>query len=335
MRKVILYIAMSLDGYIADSGGGVGWLSEYGGSAGDDGYQEFAAEVDTVVMGMNTYRQITTELSPDEWPYGGMRCFVMTHSPAAAPQGEAVFTDLPPSELVRRLRKIGGRDIWICGGAETAQALISEDLVDVYRITVVPVILGAGLRLFGGDSGTVPLRLAGVRRSGGLTELTYERQAEVVSIRERPELAEEAAKWFAGKWGIAEEEYLGSMEESLSGAAVPRWYLAVEGGRIIGGAGVIENDFHERRDLRPNVCALYVEEDRRSRGIAGLLLERVCRDMADIGAGALYLITDHTSFYERYGWEFMCMVRCDDGGTARMYVRRLGGGKNGAAHNSR
>ena len=101
MRKVILYIAMSLDGYIADSGGGVGWLSEYGGSAGDDGYQEFAAEVDTVVMGMNTYRQITTELSPGEWPYGGMRCFVMTHSPAAAPQGEAVFTDQPPSELVR------------------------------------------------------------------------------------------------------------------------------------------------------------------------------------------------------------------------------------------
>ena len=98
---------------------------------------------------------------------------------------------------------------------------------------------------------------------------------------------------------------------------------------------MIENDFHERRDLRPNVCALYVEKDRRSRGIAGLLLERVCRDMADIGAGALYLITDHTSFYERYGWEFMCMVRCDDGGTARMYVRRLGGGKNGAAHNSR
>ena len=186
MRKVILYIAMSLDGYIADSGGGVDWLSEYGGSAGDDGYQEFAAEVDTVVMGMNTYRQITTELSPGEWPYGGMRCFVMTHSPAAAPQGEAVFTDQPPSELVRRLRKIGGRDIWICGGAETAQALISEDLIDVYRITVVPVILGAGLRLFGGDGGTVPLRLAGVRRSGGLTELTYERQAEVVSIRERP-----------------------------------------------------------------------------------------------------------------------------------------------------
>ena len=104
--------------------------------------------------------------------------------------------------------------------------------------------------------------------------------------------------------------------------AVPQWYLALEGERIIGGIGVIENDFHPRKDLAPNVCALYVEEDRRLQGLAGRLLARVCKDMAEAGIPTLYLITEHTSFYERYGWKFFCMVREDgDGELMRMYVR--------------
>ena len=69
---------------------------------------------------------------------------------------------------------------------------------------------------------------------------------------------------------------------------VPQWYLAVEGERIAGGLGVIENDFHPRKDLAPNVCAVYVEEDRRCRGIAGTLLKRACRDMATQGVPTLY-----------------------------------------------
>lgn len=107
-----------------------------------------------------------------------------------------------------------------------------------------------------------------------------------------------------------------------SGVSVPQWYLVVEDSRIIGGAGVIENDFHKRKDLTPNLCALYVEEDCRCRGIAGELLRFICNDMRGTGIDTLYLITDHTSFYERYGWEYFCMVEEDEGGMIRMYIHK-------------
>lgn len=133
---------------------------------------------------------------------------------------------------------------------------------------------------------------------------------EVVRLRERPELKEAAAAWFHGKWGVPLEAYRESMEECLAGGSpVPQWYMAMAEGRIIGGLGVIENDFHDRRDLTPNVCAVYVEEDFRCRGIAGQLLEEVCRDMERLGISTLYLLTDHTAFYERYGWAFFCMAQ--------------------------
>jgi N-acetylglutamate synthase-like GNAT family acetyltransferase len=147
---------------------------------------------------------------------------------------------------------------------------------------------------------------------------------EIRKLTERPELKEQAAKWFHEKWGIPEEAYLESMEESLTGTqAVPQWYLAIEEGRIIGGMGVIENDFHERKDLTPNVCAVYTEKEKRCQGIAGALLSFVCEDMKKQGIDTLYLITDHTSFYERYGWEFFCMVRgSEEPELIRMYIHR-------------
>lgn len=95
------------------------------------------------------------------------------------------------------------------------------------------------------------------------------------------------------------------------GSAVSQWYLTLEGECIVGGMGVIDNDFHNRRDLTPNVCAVYTEADRRGRGIAGALLQLVCDDMRERGIRTLYLLTDHTAFYERYGWEFLCMVQGD------------------------
>ena len=114
------------------------------------------------------------------------------------------------------------------------------------------------------------------------------------------------------------------MREALAGdAPVPQWYLALEGERIAGGMGVIENDFHDRKDLSPNVCAVYTEPDRRGKGIAGALLRFVCDDMAGQGIRTLYLLTDHTGFYERYGWEFYCMVQGDgEEAPSRMYLHR-------------
>ena len=92
---------------------------------------------------------------------------------------------------------------------------------------------------------------------------------------------------------------------------------------FIGGLGVIENDFHDRKDLTPNVCAVYVEDAYRRQGIAGEMLEFVCMDMKRRGIDTLYLVTDHTSLYERYGWEFLCMVQGDDEPEmTRMYIHK-------------
>ena len=89
----------------------------------------------------------------------------------------------------------------------------------------------------------------------------------IFCLRERPELLLRAAEWFHEKWGIPRAAYEASMRDSLMGlGAVPQWYVTLADGAIIAGAGVIENDFHERKDLAPNVCAVYVEEDWRGRG---------------------------------------------------------------------
>ncbi len=113
------------------------------------------------------------------------------------------------------------------------------------------------------------------------------------------------------------------MADYLGGKTEYGWYLCLDGERIVGGMGVIENDFHDRADLSPNVCAVYTEEDCRGRGIAGCLLGLVVSDMKAKGISPLYLVTDHTGFYERFGWEFFCTVRCDgEDGLSRMYIHR-------------
>ncbi len=144
----------------------------------------------------------------------------------------------------------------------------------------------------------------------------------IIRLIDQPDLKEKAALWFHEKWEIPLDAYAQSMDECLAcKGPVPQWYVALENERIIAGMGVIENDFHNRKDLAPNVCAVYTEEDRRCRGIAGALLNYVCQDMKSRGIDTLYLITDHTSFYERYGWKFLCMVQGDgEEALSRMYI---------------
>lgn len=118
---------------------------------------------------------------------------------------------------------------------------------------------------------------------------------DIVRITDRPELKEKAAQW----------------------------YRALDGVRIAAGMGVIENDFHDRKDLAPNVCAVFTEPDCRCMGLAGKLLAFVSDDMKSRGISMLYLVTDHDSFYERYGWEYLCSVTQDgDDKPSRMYVHR-------------
>lgn len=131
----------------------------------------------------------------------------------------------------------------------------------------------------------------------------------IATLREKPELIQRAAAWFHSKWGVPEQAYFACMQAYLSGESEYGWYLCMDGEKIVAGMGVIENDFHDRKDLAPNVCAVYTEEAYRCRGIAGKLLGYVVEDCRKKGISPLYLVTDHIGFYEEYGWEFLCMVQ--------------------------
>ena len=140
-------------------------------------------------------------------------------------------------------------------------------------------------------------------------------------VRDWPEAKEEIAEWFHEKWQIPLEAYRESIRDCLrKETGIPQWYVVVRGSRIIAGCGVIRNDSHERNDLAPNVCAVYVDEEYRNQGVAGAMLQYACKDMSAAGFNTLYLLTDLTGFYERYGWKFLCMVRRNSGELSSMYV---------------
>ena len=144
-----------------------------------------------------------------------------------------------------------------------------------------------------------------------------------ITLREKPEWKDTAAQWFHSKWGVPREAYLECMEAYLHGETEYGWYLCLQGDRIVGGLGVIENDFHDRKDLFPNVCAVCTEEAFRCQGVAGRLLDMAVEDLREKKISPVYLVTDHTGFYERYGWEFLCMVQGDgEPDMTRMYIHK-------------
>ena len=138
-----------------------------------------------------------------------------------------------------------------------------------------------------------------------------------------PDLKEYAADWFHTKWGVPKEAYLDCMDAYLRGKTEFGWYLCLDEDRIVGGMGVIENGFHNRKDLSPNICAVYTEEEYRNQGIAGNLLNMTVNDLGQKGINPVYLVTNHVGFYERYGWKFLCMVQGDgEPEMSRMYIHR-------------
>lgn len=144
-----------------------------------------------------------------------------------------------------------------------------------------------------------------------------------ISLRQRPELINTAAIWFHSKWKASTDAYLKCMEDYINGETEYGWFLCLYGDEIVGGLGVIDNDFHNRKDLSPNICAVYAEEKHRSRGIAGRLLNMAVNELHSKGISPVYLATDHTNFYERYDFEFLCMVKCDgEKNMSRMYIHK-------------
>lgn len=174
MRKAVLFIAMSLDGYIADKEGKVDWLRGQESEADDmQSYDQFIKGVGTVILGWNTYHQVATELSPDVWPYEELESYVITKK-ESQPSGQINFTCEDVCSLVKKLRQEDGKDIWICGGAKTAQKLIDDNLIDKYHISVIPVILGNGIRLFRECDNDIKLKLIKSQSYNGITDLIYD-----------------------------------------------------------------------------------------------------------------------------------------------------------------
>lgn len=177
MKKTILYIAVSLDGYIADHNGSVDWIKGQDDSVEpEDTFTPFFDSVDTVIMGKRTYDQVVTELSPNHWPYTGATTFVITHDNERIDTEHIRFCNTSACRLVNELRQQSGKNIWVCGGAQIAGQLIEKDMIDTYHIAVIPVILGGGTKLFDTTEHPIDLTLAHTKEYNGIIELIYHRK---------------------------------------------------------------------------------------------------------------------------------------------------------------
>ncbi len=186
MRKSILYIAMSLDGYIADINNSVSWISGDDSDVNHPGtYDNFIKGVDAIILGNTTYSQIINELSPEYWVYSGMQSYVITHKSIDNLKNEKSlnpvlkdedisFYNVRPSTLVKKLKEEDGKDIWVCGGASIVHELIENTLIDRFHISVIPVLLGSGVRLFNNFNDKINLKLLSTVKYNGIIDLVYE-----------------------------------------------------------------------------------------------------------------------------------------------------------------
>ena len=166
-RKVRLFIATSLDGFITGPGESLDWLF----SDDDYGYDAFIAEIDTLAMGRRTYEVVK---SFGDWPYAGLATWVFTRQERMAHDGNVTFVATPPREWLLGIERAPGKDIWVVGGGQLIRDFLDARLVDEMTLAVHPVVLGGGTPLFPSGSPRHKLRLASVRSyPSGLVSSTY------------------------------------------------------------------------------------------------------------------------------------------------------------------
>lgn len=143
--EFILYIATSLDGYIAKLDGSIDWLSspESGGEIG--GYAQFYNSVDALVMGSTTYEQV---LGFGDWAYTGKPSYVLTSRSLSTDRTDVLFVKGGVEEVIEEIERKGYQRVWLVGGAKVASLFVQRGLVDEYIITIIPIILGAGISLY-------------------------------------------------------------------------------------------------------------------------------------------------------------------------------------------
>lgn len=175
-RPLTLYIAASLDGYIARPDGDIGWLSMMEAPPEDYGYHAFVQTIDTIIVGRKTYDKVLSFGIP--WPHTGRTCYVLSKSRTGSDENVTFFGgDI--GDLVAQIRQQPGLGIYCDGGAEVVHELARRDLIDRYVISIIPVLLGAGIPLFKPGRPQHHLRL--VRSTAfpsGLVQVEYERHAD-------------------------------------------------------------------------------------------------------------------------------------------------------------
>jgi dihydrofolate reductase len=170
VASIRLYVAVSLDGFIATTDGGVEWLAPFDDQ--DFGYAAFYEQVGMLIMGRATYDQ-TISFGP--WPYGAKRCRVLTSRPMGGglPAGVSRWEDDIPS-LIRRARSHGAGDTWVVGGARTIGLFLRHGAIDQIDMFVMPVWLGRGLRLFPETPARLmPTLQRAQKHPSGVVQLTY------------------------------------------------------------------------------------------------------------------------------------------------------------------
>lgn len=173
MRKLILYIATSLDGYIAKPNDDLSFLSIVQKEGEDYGYSEFVSTVDTVILGRKTYEWVTNQF---EFPHSDKNAFVITRK-LRPNSGKITFFSGDLTELVTKLKSEQGKNIFCDGGAELVNELLSKDLLDELIISVIPILVGNGIRLFKDGRPEQQLELLNAKSfETGLTQLHYRRK---------------------------------------------------------------------------------------------------------------------------------------------------------------
>ncbi|MBK2403615.1 dihydrofolate reductase [Erysipelothrix rhusiopathiae] len=174
MRKIKLFIAMSLDGYIADEKGAIDWLDPYN-SLDDDTYDWFYKSIDTVVMGRKTYEQVTEVLSPDVYPYEDSFTYVVSSQDIKLRKNMAIISD-DVVGVLNAIKQQEGKDLWIVGGGMLVSELVASAIIDEYWIAVAPVLLGKGIPLFDESINSHHLDLIESDTKGQLVYMKYRKR---------------------------------------------------------------------------------------------------------------------------------------------------------------
>jgi len=172
-RKLVLFIATSLDGYIATKDDSLDWLFKVEGE-GDNGISEFYETVDTILMGRKTYDWIITHMT-EEFPYKNKECYVFSRQENEDTE-DVKFIKEDIIDFTNKLKNEEGKNIWIVGGGDLLHSFIKEKLVDEFIITIAPTIIGEGVPLFKEDNYQLELYLKGTRCFNQFVELHYERR---------------------------------------------------------------------------------------------------------------------------------------------------------------